>query len=467
MASVVVVGAGPTGLTAAALLARHGVDCLVLDRRPSAHVQPRAVHLDDEVHAILAAIGVDFASISWPGQGLRLLDADMRVLAEFRRSSAAGRHGFPEANMFDQPDLERLLRKKVTVADGVEVTDITQHRDHVRVNGERADYVLGCDGANSFVRKAIGARMQDLGFAQRWLVVDIDTDADLGQWDGVHQVCDTRRAATYMRVGKSRYRWEFRLRDGETADDYRDLDRLRPLIAAWTSVKELSLRRVAEYTFRAQIADKWRDNRVFLLGDAAHLTPPFIGQGLGAGLRDAMNLSWKLAAVLAGTLPEHVLGSYETERKPHARAMIRMAKLVGTAMTRGGRPGNALRALIAPRLGHVPGISGLVLSSRTPPLRRSALVIKPRLRRTPAGSLCPGALLTVPDGRFTLVTSLRPSSAHYARASRRGITVHTTAPGSPLARALRFGHARAALIRPDGAVMCTGRDIDSVITALP
>ena len=171
--------------------------------------------LDDEVHAILASIDVDLGAISRPALGLRLLDADLRVLAEFRRDSTPGRHGFPEANMFDQPDLERLLRKKVAVLDGVEATEITQHGDHVRVNGERTDYVLGCDGANSFVRNAIGVRMRDLGFAQRWLVVDIETVAELGQWEGVHQVCDTRRAATYMRVGKSRYRWEFRLRDGE------------------------------------------------------------------------------------------------------------------------------------------------------------------------------------------------------------------------------------------------------------
>ncbi|NUR59082.1 MAG: hypothetical protein HOV87_10480, partial [Catenulispora sp.] len=246
--------------------------------------------------------------------------------------------------------------------------------------------------------------MRDLKFAQRWLVVDLATDADLGHWEGVHQVCDPGGAATFMRIGESRYRWEFQLRDGQIAQNYQQLDELRPLIGPWTRHvpdERLEIIRVAEYTFRAQIADRRRDRRIFLLGDAAHLTPPFIGQGMGAGLRDALNLSWKLAAVLTGSLPEHVLESYETERKPHARAMIRMAKLVSTAMTRGGRPGNVLRALIAPRLSHVLGINGLILSSRTPALHRSALVIKPRLGRTLAGSLCPGTLLNLSDGRFT------------------------------------------------------------------
>ena len=102
---------------------------------------------------------------------------------------------------------------------------------------------------------------------------------------------------------------------------------------------QLELVRVAEYTFRAQLADHWRDRNVFLLGDAAHLTPPFIGQGMGAGLRDAMNLSWKIAGVLSGDLPESMLDTYEIERKPHAQAMIRLAKLVGVSMTKGGRAG--------------------------------------------------------------------------------------------------------------------------------
>ena len=485
---VAVIGAGPTGMTAATLLAAHGVNCVVLERQPSIYPRPRAVHLDDEVYRILASLGVaeQFAAISRPAHGLRLLDPAMRVLAEFRRGTQAGVHGFPAANMFDQPQLEDILRanlkrfEQVELVAGDEVTGLVQDEDGVDVHVRRGDtgapgsirarYALGCDGANSLTRRAIGSSMRDLKFSQRWLVVDLATDADLGYWEGVHQVCDPGGAATFMRIGRSRYRWEFQLRDGQSAQDYQQLGELRPLIAPWTrhvSDERLEVIRVAEYTFRAQIADRWRDRRVFLLGDAAHLTPPFIGQGMGAGLRDAMNLSWKLAAVLTGTLPEHVLESYETERKPHARAMIRMAKLVGTAMTRGGRPGNALRAVIAPRLNHVPGISGLILSSRTPALHRSALVIKPRLGRTLAGSLCPGALLAAPDSQFRLVTSGHPTSAHYAWAGRHGITVHTTAPGTPLSRWLRSGHAHAALIRPDGTVMCAGRDIDTVITALP
>lgn len=135
-----------------------------------------------------------------------------------------------------------------------------------------------------------------------------------------------------MRIGTTRYRWEFRLLDHESVDDYADLAAVRPLIAPWTRGvpdTELQVIRTAEYTFRAQLADRWRRGNIFLLGDAAHLTPPFIGQGMGAGLRDAMNLAWKIAGVLRGDLSLAVLDSYEAERRPHARHMIGLASTSG------------------------------------------------------------------------------------------------------------------------------------------
>jgi 3-(3-hydroxy-phenyl)propionate hydroxylase len=493
---VVVIGAGPTGVTVATLLAKHGVDCLVLDRWSQAYSQPRAVHLDDEVFRILARLGIadEFAAISRPALGLRLLDTAMNTLAEFTRDTGLSRNGFPQANMFDQPDLEALLRTNLTryphaeLRGGVEVTGVASGGDgRVRVTyadrtdgGEHtveADYVLGCDGANSITRARIGSSMADLGFDQRWLVVDVATSADLDQWEGVHQVCDPVRAGTYMRIGETRYRWEFRLLDGETAADFSAIDTLGPLIEPWvTNVRadDLELVRVTEYTFRAQLADRWRRGPIFLLGDAAHLTPPFIGQGMGAGVRDAANLAWKLAGVLDGTLPANVLDTYEQERKPHAHHMIRLALGVGRSMTAGGELGNLVRRFVVPLLHRLPGVSAKVLDSKTPALRRTALVRKSWAPRELAGALCPNPIVAgaarldeeLGDG-FAVVATRVPGPVERALIDQRGAVLHVTGPDTELAHWLDHGRATAAIIRPDRTVMQAGRDLGALCAVLP
>ncbi|WP_019926840.1 bifunctional 3-(3-hydroxy-phenyl)propionate/3-hydroxycinnamic acid hydroxylase [Nocardia sp. BMG111209] len=498
---VVIVGAGPTGLTAAALLADRGVECLVLDRRDEVHPQPRAVHLDDEVYRILGMLDVaaEFAAISRPGAGLRLLDARHRVLAEFSRATTAGRHGFPAASMFDQPELERLLRRavarrpRITLRTGVEVEQVVHERDCARAalvdrrTGDRAvvrgRFVLGADGANSIVRASIGSRWEERGFTQRWLVVDIGTSAGLGQWEGVHQVCDSYRAATFMRIGATRYRWEFRLRAGESVTDFDDLDRLDPLIRPWlgeTAGADLELIRAAEYTFRACVADRWRDRRILLLGDAAHLTPPFIGQGLGSGMRDAANLAWKLAGVLHGDLPAESLDSYQAERKPHAAALIRLAVGMGATMTRGGVTGDRMRRLAVPLLARLPGFAAMVTDSATPPLSPS-MFVRPGPRTVPwrgrplTGTLCPN-LPIVPGGprldrsgerRFLVLTLDSPSAAQEFEIRRRGAAVVRVGPDSELGAWLGKAAACAAIVRPDRTVLTAGGSVAAVYTCLP
>lgn len=501
--TVAVVGAGPTGVAAAALLADRGVDCLVLDRWTDVYPRPRAVALDDEIHRILHRLGVDeeFDEISRPARGLRLVDGaegrDLAVLAEFSRQVDAGAHGFPESSMFDQPELEAVLRAGLArrpsarLRGGVEVRRVAPHEfvgdgavtvEYVdRTTGAAgtvlADWVLGCDGANSVVREAIGAEMTDLGFEQRWLVVDVATASDLGQWEGIHQVASADRASTYMRIGEDRYRWEFQLHPDESAADHQTLGELRPLLRPWlrgVPDGELELVRVTDYTFRARIADRWRRDRTFLLGDAAHLTPPFIGQGMGAGLRDAANLSWKLAGVVRGELPERVLASYESERAPHARAMIRRAVRLGRIMTGGGRVGDVLRRTAAPRLDRLPVVQRSGSNSSTPSLRRSALV-----RRRPgghrlAGRLCPNAVVTgtvrlddVTRGRFGLVTDLPVGSGVRRTVERSGAVLVEVDRDQPLHCWLRSGRAHAALVRPDGTVLAAGTTIAAVLRALP
>jgi 3-(3-hydroxy-phenyl)propionate hydroxylase len=493
---VVIVGAGPTGVTVATLLAQYGIDCLVLDRWADVYPQPRAVHLDDEIFRVLARLGIadEFAAISRPAQGLRLLDPAMRVLAEFRRNTTLSVNGFPQANMFDQPALEVLLRTNLKrypnaeLRGNVEVTDVADRNNgRTRItyvdrtddseHAVDADYVLGCDGANSIVRAHIGTSMRDMRFEQRWLVVDAATDAELGQWEGVHQVCDPARAGTYMRIGPNRYRWEFRLLPGESADDFRSLATLKPLIAPWISRvgdDELELIRVTGYTFRAQMADRWRRGNVLLLGDAAHLTPPFVGQGLGAGVRDAMNLAWKLAGVIAGDLPKIALDSYEQERRPHVRQMIRLALAVGWAMTAGGEFGNHMRRLVVTRMKFIPGLRSKVIDSRTPALSGSPYVRTSRKPRQLAGTLCLNPVLadgrrldSILGGGFAVITTVPPTDAQRSALDERGTVVHIAAPGCELADWLRRARATSAIVRPDRTVMCAGRDMRKLCELLP
>jgi 3-(3-hydroxy-phenyl)propionate hydroxylase len=312
------------------------------------------------------------------------------VFAVFDRAGEAGRHGHPSANMFDQPELEQLLRTNledqttVTLRGNVEVTDVAQDglgRVRVDFTDRRtsepgsvlATYVLGCDGANSVVRTAIGATMEDLDFEQRWLVIDVASMVELDQWEGVHQLCDPERAATYMRIGRpatagssasSRARPPPTSSPSKPSSPSSDPGSRHPVRAARAV-------RVAEYHFRAQLADRWRDRNVFLLGDAAHLTPPSSDKGSAPGprrhepqLEDRRRALRRPARVGA----RHLRGGAQAARP----ALIKLAKLVGVSMTQGGKAGDLLRKAIAPRLHWVPGLRDRLLDSETPPLRRSA-----------------------------------------------------------------------------------------------
>ncbi|PBC36811.1 3-(3-hydroxyphenyl)propionate hydroxylase [Rhodococcus sp. ACS1] len=491
---VLIVGGGPTGLTTANLLSRYGIESIVLERHRGPYPLPRAVHLDDEVLRILQTVdaAAEITRISRRALGMRLVDAELRTLVEIRRDRPVGLHGWPETNMFDQPDLEQVLRTNLeeraanALASGCEAVRVQRRPNgtvDVTIRDTRtghetvttARYVLGCDGANSMVRSAIGTGTRDLGFTQRWLVVDAEYDHDLGMWPGVHQVCAGVGSATFMQIGDNRYRWEFRLPDESRFDSDDDISPadVRDLLEPWVPAGDTGLRvlRHTIYSHRARVARTWRRGPLLLLGDAAHLTPPFIGQGLGAGQRDAMNLAWKLAAVLDGHADDRLLDTYEPERSRHVVRAIRAATAIGRIMaTRPTRPVRAGHAVLR-RASALPGPDALATRVLAPPLRGSALtpsvLALPSYRTRTVGTPIPQDVLDDETGTgrtdsvlgpgFALVCAGKPPHA-LADVGRRldaKVVTSRSLAGSTgeINRWMRRNHLTEVLVRPDRIVL--------------
>jgi 2-polyprenyl-6-methoxyphenol hydroxylase-like FAD-dependent oxidoreductase len=340
-ADVALVGYGPVGSALAILLAQLGRTVTVLERWPEPYVLPRAVHFDHETGRILQACGIggELRVISEPADIYEWRNAAGTTLLRFGQTGD-GPSGWPASSMFNQPMIEQLLHRRardarVNVQRGVEVTGIEQRDDHVVVtnaDGSRvaARFVVGCDGANSTVRAATGLPVTDLGYFYDWLIVDVIL-AEPRVFDPINlQICDPARPTTVVSGGPGRRRWEFMRLPHESLDELNEKARAWKLLAPWdVHPGNARLERHAVYTFNARYAERWRAGRVFLAGDAAHLMPPFAGQGMCSGLRDAANLAWKLDLVLGGLAADPLLDTYQSERLPSARAAIDFSMELG------------------------------------------------------------------------------------------------------------------------------------------
>lgn len=483
---VLVVGFGPVGAALAGLLGQRGIDVLVLERDFEVFPLPRAAHVDHTGLRTWQELGLldRLLPAMAANRGLDFLTAGGELLARIPGDQSSS-SGLPTSMYFFQPALDRTVREAVAamlsvrVKLGTEVTAVTSAGDHVRVvaaapDGERLDvtakWVVACDGAASAIRDQIGFGVEDLHFEEPWLVVDLTLDADPAQQAQPGRAicrCDPRRPTYSIPMPARRHRFEFRLMDGDDPDAMLQPSRIAELVTPWFPDRGFELERAAIYTFHGLVAGNWRHQRIFLAGDAAHQMPPFLGQGMCSGLRDAANLAWKLDLVLRGSAPDDLLNTYEEERRAHVRSVVESAVRIGR-----------LICTIDP--GEAAERDRQMLADPRPPAQRIAFTL-PALRAGPLVREHGGDLFVQPAGadvrlddligpRFAVLARTRaplgPGPADWWR-GRLGAFV-AAASELPPAHAkgvlswLDHHDSDIVVVRPDRYVLWAGSDLDDV-----
>lgn len=352
-ADVAIVGGGPVGTLLAILLGKRGKKVVLIERWKSAYGRPRAVTYDHEIARILSILGIDSENdpaINYHDELYYWKDVNGENLqiVDWQSQSASG---WRVRYWFNQPDLEKRLMNLAS-----EISSITQIRGwnavgleeeaggvtlSLRENEEevgpggrcqvvRAKYVVGADGANSFVRRALGIENEDHGYFFDWLIVDLIPNGKYEMKPAQWQLCDPKRPTTIVPGGPGRRRWEFMVLPGESTEEIGKPENAWKLLEPWGMTPEnAELERSAIYRFQARWAKTWNKSRCAIAGDAAHLMPPFAGEGMCAGLRDALALSWRLDFILEGKFGPEVLDSYTTERIEHAKHYIEFSRELG------------------------------------------------------------------------------------------------------------------------------------------
>ncbi|BBX15565.1 3-(3-hydroxyphenyl)propionate hydroxylase [Mycolicibacterium duvalii] len=378
---VLVVGAGPSGLTLANILGLHGVRTLVVDERETLIDYPRGVGLDDEALRTFQSIGLVDRILphTVPNQILRFFDADRKLLAEMAPPDA--RFGWPKRNGFVQPMVDAELFAgldrfgHVEVRFGRQMQNCTDNGDLVTVEFSdgrspvTARYVVGCDGGRSATRRLMGVSFDGTTSSTRWLVVDVANDP-LGHPNS-EVGADPRRPYVSISIAHGIRRFEFLIHPHETDEQADDPAFVRQMLARLVPYPErVDMIRHRVYTHHSRIAGSFRQGRLLLAGDAAHLMPVWQGQGYNSGIRDAANLGWKLAAVVTGQAHDALLDSYDVERRKHARAMIDLSTMVGRVISPTNRRVAALRDRVIHAASVVPTLKRYVLEMRFKPMPR-------------------------------------------------------------------------------------------------
>ena len=348
---VVVVGLGPAGTLFSLLLNDSSIRILGIDKDREIYNLPRAVNIDDEGLRIMQRLNLEhiYLDNSTVISGAYFVDDKLQKLSgmDIPKDFLTG-NGWPPGAMFHQPYTDELLREELLKTDctihlETELTEIIDKNDYyivktknlstLKENSVSTKYIIGADGASSKVRSILGIAQEDLDYDKNWLVVDVKLNQDNNLPGYAAQICDPKRISTYIPAHLPYRRWEFILLEGETKEEMLKKDKIQELISPWIESDGYQIIRAAVYRFHSLLTDKFRHGNCFLIGDAAHQNPPFMGQGMMSGYRDALNLSWKLTAVIQKLLSENILETYEKERKPHSRFVVEGSAAIGKLMS--------------------------------------------------------------------------------------------------------------------------------------
>lgn len=499
---VVIVGLGPVGITLCNILGSLGVKVLGVDAREDVYPLPRAIGMDHEVMRTFQNIGVasDLAGAVGEYRDSEYRAADGSLLRRFISPPPPHKLGWPAYMTFVQPELERVLREKaeiwesVSLLTGVELTALQDPDEphlslHDIATGDTATlaapFVVGCDGGPSFVRRSLGIRFEDLIFDQPWLVIDVilgDEAHDLPETNV--QFCHPARPHTFVVLPGNLRRWEFMMLPGEEPEEISQPERIWELLSPFIKPGQAEIWRSATYRFHALVAERWRIGNVFLAGDACHMTPPFLAQGMVQGIKDAANLGWKLAHVLGGA-SSLLLDTYEQERRPLVRKVIAITKGLGEVICETDEDKARLRDEKMKTLVR-DGKGTQVRQDLFPPIADG--LIARRSTSEPmrgAGEACPQPRICVEDGSVLLddlvghgfallIDGFDIGETNRQRASRLEIAVFEfgsdgeglTEADGVLRNWLAGLGARAVLVRPDRVVFGLAEDDGGVATLL-
>lgn len=413
---VIIVGMGPVGALCANLAGLWGLNALVVDKSETVYTNPRAMGFDHEVMRVFGNIGLanDIAEYVMPYRPSEYLTTGSLLIKRIDAAKPPFPLGWAPNYVFSQPPVERALRSKisdlksVTVELGSQVlsVDCTSSQADVRIlakdGKERtvtANYVLACDGGTSPIRTRLGLKMEDLAFDEPWLVVDVILNEGAGEnlpKTNV-QFCELARPCTFV-VGPGQHRrWEFMINPDEQPSEVSQPDAIKKLLARWLPEDAYQLWRASAYRFHALILEQWKADRVFFLGDAAHMTPPFLAQGMCQGIRDALNLVWKIAMVKGGLAAPDFLSTYQTERVPHVRQTTLAAKEFGGVICERDSDRAAARDVrLMQQMTENPG--GTIRQSLIPGLSQGFIA-----NVAPAGELFPQPLVINHEGKKALL----------------------------------------------------------------